>query len=288
MKVLKPSAISAEIIDLIELAQIEIVIISPYNEITNWKKLIKRINQALSRGVNIIWYSRKGTKQKYPDEVSTIFKIQPIFLENLHAKIYLNEKTAVITSMNLCESSDINSIDIGLISESQEEYQNIYNYYETYIKVPQPIEKPKELKTKRNLTLSQLLKIPENISNKNYVNEINAHIIKEYGKFETCDTPPDSLRYLKFQKLDYLELQFFTKAIKIIVGLSDIKRFEDGNVFQWYIKHFNLADEFELNRQEKYVKYYYQSSTKLDEWKSRQLECFLNEFDIVIQKVIHI
>ena len=287
MKVLKPSAISAEIIDLIDLAQIEIVIVSPYNEITNWKKLIKRINQAQSRGVNIIWYSRKGTKQKYPDEVWTIFKIQPILLENLHAKIYLNEKTAVITSMNLCESSDINSIDVGLITESQDEYQDIYNYYETYIKVPQPIEKPKELKTKKNLTLSELLKIPRSISSKNYINEINAHIIQEYGKYETFDSP-DCLRYLKFLKSEYLELQFFTKAIKIIVGLSDIKRFEDGNVFQYYIKHFKLADEFELNRQEKYVKYYYQSSIKLDEWKSRQLEYFLKEFDIVIQKVIHI
>ena len=45
------------------------------------------------------------------------------FVENLHAKCYLNENTAIITSMNLYEFSQQNNDEIGIRVDSKEDPQ---------------------------------------------------------------------------------------------------------------------------------------------------------------------
>ncbi len=53
--------------------------------------------------------------------------ITPIEIENLHCKLYLNEKNAVVTSMNLHEYSDSSSIDIGYFITEKNHYQEQIN-----------------------------------------------------------------------------------------------------------------------------------------------------------------
>ena len=55
-------------------------------------------------------------------------------IEGLHAKLYFNESQVIVTSMNLYEYSDINSIEIGMLYEGENEYQDVYGYFEKYIK----------------------------------------------------------------------------------------------------------------------------------------------------------
>src|SRR5688572_30118369 len=102
MEFIKPAEISAKIISLIAEADEELVIVSPYNNFSNWNKLLRYLNDAYERGVKIKYFVRKDERHKGFERT----KIKPIEIENLHAKIYFNEKYAIVSSMNLVEFSD--------------------------------------------------------------------------------------------------------------------------------------------------------------------------------------
>ncbi|MCF8334561.1 MAG: hypothetical protein K9I47_10480 [Bacteroidales bacterium] len=131
MKMIHPAEISGKIMTLIDQAKHEIIIVSPYNKFTYWKKLTKRINKAKERGVIIKWYIRKNIE----NNVVQIKKlgITPIEVENLHCKLYLNEQHAIVTSMNLHEYSDSSSIDIGYLITDETKYKEIKEFINVYI-----------------------------------------------------------------------------------------------------------------------------------------------------------
>lgn len=131
MDLIQPAEISGKIMTLIDKAKKELIIVSPYNKIYNWKKLTKRIEKALDRGVDIKWYVRKNIDGNI--EQITKLGITPIEIDNLHCKIYLNEQHAIVTSMNLHEYSDSSSIDIGYLITEKERYDEILEFIDTHI-----------------------------------------------------------------------------------------------------------------------------------------------------------
>jgi len=116
MQFLKPNSISGEIMNLFDEAQEKVVIVSPYCKFDKWYKLVKKIDSLKHRNVTIEVYIREGEKEA--NEQVLQVGLQPIPIANLHAKLYFNEKRAIITSMNLLLSSEINSIDVGYITET--------------------------------------------------------------------------------------------------------------------------------------------------------------------------
>lgn len=131
MELIQPAEISGKIMTLIDQAKSEIIIVSPYNKFTSWKKLTQRIEKAKLRGVRIKWYIRKNIDNNV-QQIRDI-GIEPIEIENLHCKIYLNEQHAIVTSMNLHEYSDSSSIDIGYLIEEEEKYKELTNFINIYI-----------------------------------------------------------------------------------------------------------------------------------------------------------
>lgn len=131
MELIQPAEISGKIMTLIDQAKEEIIIVSPYNKFTYWKKLTQRIEKVKKRGVKIRWYIRKNV-DKNVEQIRQI-GIEPIEIENLHCKIYLNEKHAVVTSMNLHEYSDSSSIDIGYLITEENKYKELTDFIDVYI-----------------------------------------------------------------------------------------------------------------------------------------------------------
>jgi hypothetical protein len=119
---------------LIDQAQSEMIIVSPYNKISNWKKLVNRIERAKQRGVEITWYIRKDTENNA--QYVRNLGIEPIEIENMHCKLYLNEKHAVVTSMNLHEFSDNSSIDIGYYVTQHDKYLELKDFIKIYLSAP--------------------------------------------------------------------------------------------------------------------------------------------------------
>lgn len=132
MRLIKPKQISGDIMTLIEEADEKMIFISPYYNISKWSKLLNPLNTLQERKVAVEFYVREGEAPSIREVESIGYKAFPI--KNLHSKIYLNEKHAIITSMNLNSSSDSHSLDVGMITETKEEYDEVFQHYERYYK----------------------------------------------------------------------------------------------------------------------------------------------------------
>jgi hypothetical protein len=130
MHLIKPAEISSKIMTLIDEADEELIIVSPYNDLVGWQKLNNHLKAALKKKIKILYYARENEKHKGLEELG----IRPVLINNLHAKIYMNEKYAIVASMNLVQYSDNNSLDIGYLIESPDQLKELRAFYDRYIK----------------------------------------------------------------------------------------------------------------------------------------------------------
>lgn len=133
MKLIAPSIISGEIFKIIDQADERLVLVSPYIKITGWPKLTARLKSVINRGVDVKAYVRDGQKNLNSIDELKQLGITPCLIPNLHAKLYFNEKEAVTTSMNLLKSSDQYSLEVGHKVQTDEEYDEIIEYYRRHI-----------------------------------------------------------------------------------------------------------------------------------------------------------
>jgi len=128
-KFITTTEISYSIEKMIKGANDFIFIVSPYLKIHQRLKAV--IEEKLSETndyFQIIFVCKESELQyKNPDELKWL-KSQPkskfYNSNNLHAKSYLNEEQAIITSMNLYDYSQVNNIEFGLVIEKNDEQYN--------------------------------------------------------------------------------------------------------------------------------------------------------------------
>lgn len=122
MEFLTTKGIAASIERIIRSAKDFIVIISPYIKID--KTYIERLREAERDNVEIYLIFGKEDMQEFEKEKFQNFRSLSIyFLANLHAKCYMNEKTALITSMNLYGYSEANNREMGIEIQRNENYE---------------------------------------------------------------------------------------------------------------------------------------------------------------------
>jgi hypothetical protein len=125
--------ISSQIMTLIDETKEELVIVSPYIKIRTWNKIKKCLQRAVDRGVNITVYARKNADQDLTDLIH--FKVKLVLIQDLHAKIYLNENYAIVSSQNMIEYSDENSIDFAYSTETDLERFQLDKLINQYLKI---------------------------------------------------------------------------------------------------------------------------------------------------------
>lgn len=118
--------------NLLDEANDKVIIVSPYCKFEKWFKLKNKIKDLQSRNIEIEFYIREGEKETF-EQVHQL-GVEPICIPNLHAKLYLNEKYGIVTSMNLLLSSEISSIELGYKTENKTEYLELIEFYNTYLK----------------------------------------------------------------------------------------------------------------------------------------------------------
>lgn len=126
-KIIEDSAVMQEVITIIKEAREEIVLVSPYNDYhINLKNPLK----AAAGDVHVIAICREDQKSKEDTHLKWLRELPAdvYLVERLHAKIYCNESTALITSMNLSESSANNSREIGIRIKDAERIAEIRRY----------------------------------------------------------------------------------------------------------------------------------------------------------------
>jgi hypothetical protein len=132
MKILNPSQNLSGIISMIENAKRFVVIVSPFNDLTGWDKLKFAINKASENNICVSYYVRKGEGTKGIEGLNVNIYEVP----DLHAKMFYNEKEALISSGNLTNRPDINWV---YKMNDQKEYDDLVEFFDTYIK---PLSKP--------------------------------------------------------------------------------------------------------------------------------------------------
>jgi hypothetical protein len=141
-----PMEIAPRIMTLIDNANTELILVSPYISIDNWQKLKKCLQRAVDRGVNITIYARENATQNL--ETIKSFNVNLFLVKDLHAKIYLNDSYAIASSQNLIQYSDDNSIDFGYSTETEEERAQLLSLIKQYIIVSKPFKQEIQEKVK--------------------------------------------------------------------------------------------------------------------------------------------
>jgi hypothetical protein len=135
MKLIKPDEITGKILSLLEESKEHVLIVSPYVNISKWYKLTKKLHSIRERGVHLEFIIRDDeTNIKSFEELERL-NIRFRAIPNLHCKLYLNERTAIFTSMNLLLSSEINSLELGYETETNDEYNELLNFANNYLNV---------------------------------------------------------------------------------------------------------------------------------------------------------
>lgn len=126
------NAITGEIIRIIDQAQTKVALISPY--VDKVMHVEQAIGRAMSRNVKVSVFIRQdGTKLGgggKADQAVEWFRrnnVEVVGVPNLHAKFYINETEAVVSSMNLLTSSWANSLELG-VTVSGAAHQQLTDY----------------------------------------------------------------------------------------------------------------------------------------------------------------
>lgn len=120
--------------NLLDKARKHVVIVSPYNKIKNWFKLAPYLKRLKDRGLPVEYYVRKDHPRSPGVQEVIDAGFAPIEIEGLHCKFYLNESYGIVTSMNLLISSDVNALEIGYVTETQREYDELVEFLEFNIR----------------------------------------------------------------------------------------------------------------------------------------------------------
>jgi hypothetical protein len=135
MKFIKPSEISSKIMTLIEESDEFVILVSPYVKISKWYKLIKKLEKLDSRNIPVEFIIRDDeTNQRSFQELNDL-GIRYSAIKDLHCKLYINEKYAIVSSMNLLLSSEINSLELAYQTENDIEYQELKEFCERYLSI---------------------------------------------------------------------------------------------------------------------------------------------------------
>jgi len=112
MTLLETTAQSLEIEKLFEESHEFTIINSPYLKINN--RLKSKISDCYNRNEKNLILFRKNELTKAENEWISNQNVMLVPIKNLHAKCYMNERSALITSMNLYDYSQINNHELGI------------------------------------------------------------------------------------------------------------------------------------------------------------------------------
>lgn len=144
MKIIPPYQITSEILTLIHEAEEYLILVSPYVNFNNWESIKVAIVNASKRNIKIKFYTRLEDNNFKSWEQIEALDIQPKLVKNLHSKLYFNEKTGIVTSMNLLTSSNLNAMEFGAIYNIPEELQELKSYVKKYLEPNVEKEKPND------------------------------------------------------------------------------------------------------------------------------------------------
>lgn len=140
-KFLDTTGVSYHLQQLINKANERLVLISPYLKINEKIKQSLEDKNRMKIDIRVIY----GKNELQPEEnnwLKSMTSIRSSFCKDLHAKCYLNESEAIITSMNLYEFSQVNNNEMGIYVVKETDptlYNEIYEEVKRLIRISDEI-----------------------------------------------------------------------------------------------------------------------------------------------------
>ncbi len=134
---LNTSATNYYLEEMIKRSRERMIIISPFLRFNDRIKELLEDLDRLKVDVRIVY----GKSELAPAEINwlkTLEYVRTSFCDNLHAKCYLNEWGAIVTSMNLYEFSQVNNNEMGIYVQRDEEpelYREIFDEAQRLIRI---------------------------------------------------------------------------------------------------------------------------------------------------------
>jgi len=128
-KFLDTTGVSYHLQQLIKNTQQQLILISPYLKVNERMKEELQELDRFRRDIRLIFRDipMDPVTQNW---LRGLPSIRTSYCQNLHAKCYLNESEAIITSMNLYEFSQVNNHEMGVLIAKEQEpdlYADVYN-----------------------------------------------------------------------------------------------------------------------------------------------------------------
>jgi hypothetical protein len=122
------SQVGEQVIAIIENARQEVILVTPYLDL--WGHAQNAIQRAIGRGVQVLLFIRSGQDNPPLKDIKWLLenKVTIGVLDRLHAKIYMNESTVLLSSMNFTESSALNSLEIAYLVRGAEDVLRVREY----------------------------------------------------------------------------------------------------------------------------------------------------------------
>ncbi len=134
VEVFTDDQITSRVLDILRNAKKHVTLVSPYNKF--WTHLRNELQRTVARDVRVDFIYRNGERSEDTDWLEDL-GVRVHAVQNLHAKIYLNESSVLVTSMNLLESSSKNSMEICISINDEKAQKDVRGYVTTLLQIAQ-------------------------------------------------------------------------------------------------------------------------------------------------------
>ncbi len=133
---LTTNGVSMHLEQIINNAKRQLILISPYLRINNRLRIALEDKDRFKIDIRVV-YGKNDLQAAENNWLRSLLSIRSSFVEHLHAKCYLNESEALVTSMNLYEFSQQHNEEMGILvrkADDLELYEKIYEEAERLIR----------------------------------------------------------------------------------------------------------------------------------------------------------
>lgn len=117
---LTTTGVSHHLERIIKGAKRKLYLISPYLQLNN--QLKQFLSDSDLSEIKIIYGKKEKLKELDLEWIMGDERVSLYYLDNLHAKCYLNESAAIVTSLNLYEYSQVSNVEMGVLADYFQDY----------------------------------------------------------------------------------------------------------------------------------------------------------------------
>jgi phosphatidylserine/phosphatidylglycerophosphate/cardiolipin synthase-like enzyme len=186
-KFLNTSATNYYLEELIKVAGERLIIISPFLKFNDRIRELLEDKDRMKIDVRIVY----GKSELAPNEINwlrSLTFVRTSFCQHLHAKCYVSERYAIISSMNLYDFSQINNNEMGvLISRKEEEqlYRDTFEEAQRLIRISDEVRLSAET-IKKDADTVQAPRAPDKVEDKAY-DKLTTSKLAKFRGIRTAD-----------------------------------------------------------------------------------------------------